>query len=67
MPEENGDYRKILQDLVEESLRNIEEHKRIWSAIDKLRDLQVNLTAQISSLTSAMRDLIDRIPPENLR
>ncbi len=43
------------------------EHERIWSAIDKLRESQLEMTASVQSLVSAIRDLIDRIPPENLR
>jgi hypothetical protein len=61
--------------------RHAEEHQRIWRAIIESHELtlatrelalktydHVNaLERQISDLVSAIRALIDRIPPENLR
>lgn len=72
MPESNGDYNWD---------KHNEEHQRIWEMlrklvdhaeltderIDKLRASQAGLNEGIQSLVGAIRDLIDRIPPENLR
>lgn len=68
MPEGNG------QD------RHAEEHQRIWRAILESHELTLatrelalktydhmtGLERQISELVSAIRALVDRIPPENL-
>lgn len=67
MPEGNGDYRQVIHDLVDAARLNLDEHEKIWRAIDALRISQLELVGQISDLTSAIRALIDRIPPENLR
>jgi hypothetical protein len=67
MPDGNGDYRQIIQALVEAARLNLEEHDKIWSAVNTLRVSHLDLIGQISNLTSAIRDLINRIPPENLR
>jgi hypothetical protein len=58
---------RVLASLIESEEKNREEHDRIWRSIDALRDGQLEMTAGIKSLTGAIRDLIDRIPPENLR
>lgn len=67
MPEGNGDYHKIMHDLLEAARLNLDEHEKIWSSIDALRTSQVELVGQVSELTGAIRALIDRIPPESLR
>ena len=67
MPEDNGDYRQIIADLVTAARLNLDEHERIWNSIEKLRDAQLDLGEHVKILVSAIRDLIDRIPPENLR
>ncbi len=67
MADGNGDYRQIMHDLVEAARLNLHEHEKIWSAVNTLRVSHLDLTGQIASLTNAIRDLIDRIPPENLR
>lgn len=68
-PGGNGDdsLQDMLRTLMESSRLNWEEHDRIWKSMGILRDNQLAVQAQISSLVSAIRDLIDRIPPENLR
>lgn len=72
MPDQNGSY---------DWNKHGEEHDRIWRAIDaqqqsietlfrndhKLRDDLVRQKENVDNLVSAIRDLIDRIPPENLR
>lgn len=68
-PSENGDdrLRDMLRDLMESSRLNWDEHDRIWKSIEILRDHQLAFGTQVSSLVFAIRELIDRIPPENLR
>jgi len=54
---------KIREDLklvMESSLKNWEEHERIWESVKILRDSHVQLL-------DAIRALIDRIPPEILK
>jgi hypothetical protein len=46
---------------------NLDEHERIRQAIDKLREAQLDMNASVLSLMSAIGDLVDGIPPENLR
>jgi hypothetical protein len=74
MPEGNGDYQsrfdrmeKMVADLLAPARTNLDEHERIWQAIDKLREAQLDANASVLSLTGAIRDLIDRISPKNLR
>jgi hypothetical protein len=67
MADENGEYRQIVHDLVEAARLNLDEHEKIWSAVNALRVSHLDLIGQIANLTGAIRDLIDRIPPENLR
>jgi hypothetical protein len=70
MPEEpNGNY-----DWREQMRRNGEDHDRIWGHLETLtRDVTVThatlkgLKENTDNLVSAIRELIDRIPPENLR
>jgi hypothetical protein len=74
MPDGNGGHQsrfdrmeKMVADLLAAARTNLDEHERIWQAIDKLREAQLDTNASVLSLTGAIRDLIDRIPPENLR
>jgi len=65
MPENNGHdpLDKIRDDLrlvMESSVKNWEEHERIWESVKLLKDAHVELLA-------AIRALIDRIPPEALK
>ena len=70
MPNEsNGNY-----DEREDIRRNWEDHDRIWKTIEALTTDVVHLHGTMTSLkentdklVSAIRSLIDRIPPENLR
>jgi hypothetical protein len=70
MPNEpNGNY-----DWREEMRRNWEDHNRIWKTIEALTTDVVHLHGSLTGLkentdklVGAIRDLIDRIPPENLR
>jgi len=68
----NGESRldrmeRVLVHLVESEEKNREEHDRIWKSIAALRDQDLEITTGIKQLTSAIRELIDHIPPENLR
>ncbi len=61
--------------------RHLAEHQRIWEAvrglvehaeltdkrIEALRQAQLQTNDSVQGLIGAIRDLIDRIPPENLR
>jgi len=61
-------------------LKHLTEHQRIWEAIqgltehaelvdrriEALREAQSETNADVKDLVGAIRDLIDRIPPENL-
>ncbi len=72
MPEGNGD---------QSWEKHLAEHQRIWEAIqglvehaaltdrriELLRESQLAASASVQSLVGAIRELIDRIPPENLR
>ena len=64
----NGDY-----DWREQMRRNWEDHDRIWRKLDLLTDDVIAVHTSLKSLkentdklVTAIRDLIDRIPPENL-
>ncbi len=63
----NFDWEQNLHDLNEAARLNRDKHERIWKSIETLRDSQLMVNQQVSSLVSAIRDLIDHIPPENLR
>lgn len=72
MPDGNGDYgwdkhlsehQRILQ-----ILSGLIEHAAITDErIETLRQTQLDTNASVKSLVGAIRELIDRIPPENLR
>lgn len=53
---------------IEESLAaNWEEHDRIYKSMADLRVSSLEVDKHVKSLIAAIRDLIDRIPPEHLR
>jgi predicted nucleic acid-binding Zn-ribbon protein len=69
VPEGNGDYdwqerMRRMEDAIE---RNWQDHERIDRNIDALRASMVQQKENVDKLLSALRQLIDRIPPENLR
>ncbi|HZQ52269.1 MAG TPA: hypothetical protein VFB14_08735 [Bryobacteraceae bacterium] len=69
MPEGNGNYdwqerMRRMEDAIE---RNWQDHERIDRNIDALRASMVQQKENVDKLLSALRQLIDRIPPENLR
>jgi hypothetical protein len=57
----------IAQSLLESARLNVDEHEKIWKGIDALRQVQLETNQGVTNLVGAIRDLIDRIPPENLR
>jgi hypothetical protein len=67
--EGNGkfDWQQNLRDLNKAAKLNMDEHDPIWQSISGLRDNQVAINGQVSSLVGAIGDLIGRIPPESLR
>lgn len=74
MPEENGDYLsrfERLERLSEQHTKQIGELVSHAAGSDRrieiLRESQLETNTQIKSLLGAWRDLIERIPPENLR
>ncbi len=69
MAEENGNYdwnerMRRLEDAID---RNWQDHERIDRNIEGLRASMVAQKENVDKLLAALRDLIDRIPPENLR
>jgi len=72
MADPNGNEGSARLDRIEEMLitliqaqrANLDEHERIWQAVDKLREAALETGRQVSQLTGSIRDLIDRIPPE---
>lgn len=69
MPEENGsyDWKERMRRLDEAIERNWEDHARLNRNIEALGASMVQQKENIDKLVGALRDLIDRIPPENLR
>ena len=69
MAEGNRNYDPLehLRTLNRLAQANLDEHERIWKSIETLRDSHAQTIAGIDRLTSAIRALIDRIPPESLR
>lgn len=69
MAEGNGNYdwnerMRRLEDAIE---RNWEDHDRLDRNIEGLRVSMVQQKENVDKLLGALRELIDRIPPENLR
>jgi septal ring factor EnvC (AmiA/AmiB activator) len=76
MPDGNGNYdwQERMRRLEESVERNWADHDRIWQNIEALTKdvtaLHASMKEQKSNLDKlliALRELIDRIPPENLR
>jgi len=69
MPEGNGsyDWRERMRRLEETVERNWQDHQRIDRNIEALRASMVQQKENVDKLLGALRELIDRIPPENLR
>jgi hypothetical protein len=76
MSEGNGDspldkINAMLLTLVESQQKNWDDHDRIWQATEQLQNSikthVAETNTQIKGLVGAIRDLIDRIPPENLK
>lgn len=73
MPDNNGSSSRL--DRIERQLEKLGEissglitHAGITDQrIEHLREAQRETNASVQSLVGAIRDLIDRIPPENLR
>jgi predicted component of type VI protein secretion system len=68
----NGDssldkINETLRLLLESHQANWAEHERIWTAVQSLRDSQLETHRDVQNLVQAIRSLIDRIPPESLR
>ncbi len=69
MAEGNGSYdwnerMRRLEDSIE---RNWKDHERIDRNIEGLRASMVQQKENVDKLLGGLRELIDRIPPENLR
>ena len=69
MPEGNGNYdwqerMRRLENAIE---RNWHDHEPIDRNIEALRASMVQQKENVDKLVGALRELIDRIPPENLR
>ncbi len=64
----NGyDWRERMRRLEDMSERSLVEHERIDRNIANLHASLRSLKDNTDKLVTAIRDLIDRIPPENLR
>ncbi len=69
MAQESGNYDPFehLRTLNQLAQSNLDEHERIWKSVEGLRDSHLKTLEGVDQLTRAIRDLIDRIPPDNLR
>jgi predicted nucleic acid-binding Zn-ribbon protein len=76
MPDGNGDYdwRERMRRLEDSVERKWADHERIRASqelfdrnMQKLHSHLVEQKKNIDNLVAAIRDLLDRIPPENLR
>lgn len=69
MAETNGSHDSEKQhDRIWEVLTGLIDHAEMTDKrIEQLRQSQSETNVAVKDLTSAIRDLIDRIPPENLR
>ena len=80
MPEGNGNYdwNERMRRLEDSVARNWEDHDRLWDNqkenheridrnIEGLRASMVEQKENVDKLLAALRELIDRIPPENLK
>ncbi len=66
-PNGNYDWQDRMRRLEETVDRNWQDHERIDRNIQAMRDGIVEQKQNVDKLLGALRDLIDRIPPENLR
>lgn len=69
MAEGNGsyDWNERMRRLEESIEKNWEDHDRLDRNIEGLRASMVQQKENVDKLLGALRELIDRIPPENLR
>jgi hypothetical protein len=69
MAEPNGNYDPLenLRLLNEAARRNLDEQEAIWKAIQATSDNVHATNMSVQNLIGAIRERIDRIPPENLR
>ncbi|MBV9304349.1 MAG: hypothetical protein JOY62_15130 [Acidobacteriaceae bacterium] len=69
MPDGNGsyDWRERMERLEQSIQKNWADHERIDRNIEGLRQSMVQQKENVDKLLGALRDLIDRIPPESLR
>jgi phage shock protein A len=68
MAESNGyDWRERMKRLEDMAENNLAEDQRIDRNIEGLRASMVAQKENVDKLLGALRELIDRIPPENLR
>lgn len=69
MADANGDYdwRERMRRLEDSIERNWADHERIDRNIERTHASILEQRRNIDKLLEALRDLIDRIPPENLR
>jgi len=69
MPDRNGDYdwRERMRRLEDSIERNWADHDRIDRNITALHTSMLAQKENVDKLLGALRELIDRIPPENLR
>jgi hypothetical protein len=69
MAEGNGNYdpQENLRLLNEAARLNLDEHQAIWKAIEMTNDNVHATNMSVQNLVGAIRDLLDRIPPENLK
>lgn len=66
--EDNGyDWRERMRRLEDMAERNLDEHERIDRNIANFHASLTSLKDNTDKLVIAVRDLIDRIPPQNLR
>jgi hypothetical protein len=69
MADGNGDYdwRERMRRLEDSIERNWADHDRLDRNIERLHAGILQQKENVDKLLGALRDLIDRIPPENLR
>lgn len=63
----SSDWRERMERLEASVKANWEEHDRIFKAVETLRESNIRLHEDVQNLVNGIRQLIDRIPPENLR
>jgi uncharacterized coiled-coil protein SlyX len=66
-PNGQNDWRERMQRLEDSIAANWEDHARLDRNIEGLRASMVQQKDNVDKLVGALRELIDRIPPENLR